>query len=87
MKVTIALDDPELYRAVKIEASRRDRSVREIGEEALAEWLERHEDEEDRAAAEVALAEYERDGGVAADEFFASMAAEVRSRYGSDGGA
>ncbi len=84
MKVTIALDDPELYRAIKIEAARTDRSIREIVEEALAEWLERHEDEDDRAAAEVALAEYQRDGGLAADEFFGTMAAEVRSRYGSD---
>jgi len=87
MKVTIAFDDAELYRAIKIEAARRDRSVREIVEEALAEWLERREDEDDRAAAQVALVEYDRDGGVPAEEFFGSMAAEVRARYGSDEGA
>lgn len=55
MKVTIDLD-PELYRAVKVEAARRDRSVREIVDEALGAWLERLEDAEDAAAAAEALA-------------------------------
>jgi len=84
MKVTIDLD-PELYRAVKVEAARADRSVREIVDEALAAWLERVEDTEDAAAAAEALAEYERDGGVAADEFFRTHAAETRATYGSSG--
>ena len=48
MKVTIDLADAELYRAVKVEAARSDRSVRDVVEEALREWLERREDEEDR---------------------------------------
>lgn len=82
MKVTIDLD-PELYRAVKVEAARADRSVREIVDEALAGWLERLEEAEDAAAAADALAEYERDGGVAADEFFQAHAAETRAAYGS----
>ena len=82
MKVTIDLD-PELYRAVKVEAARADRSVREIADEALAAWLERVEDTEDAAAAAEALAEYGRDGGVAADEFFRAHAAETRAAYRS----
>ena len=82
MKVTIDLD-PELYRAVKVEAARADRSVREIVEESLAAWLERLEDTEDAAAAAEALAEYEREGGVAAEEFFHAHAAETRATYGS----
>ncbi len=86
MKVTIDLD-PELYRAVKVEAARADRSVREIVDEALAGWLERLEDAEDAEAAAEALAEYERDGGVAAEEFFRAHAAETREAYGSPGGA
>ena len=84
MKVTIDLADAELYRAVKVEAARSDRSVRDVVEEALREWLERREDEEDRTGATEALAEYEREGGIAAEEFLQHMAAEVRSRYGSD---
>jgi predicted transcriptional regulator len=84
MKVTIDID-PELYRAVKVEAARADRSVREIVDEALTSWLERLEDAEDTAAATEALAEYEREGGVAADEFFRAHAAETRATYGSPG--
>jgi predicted transcriptional regulator len=89
VKVTIDLD-PDLYRAVKVEAARTDRSVRAIIDEALAAWLERSEDAEDAAAAAEALAEYERDGGVAADEFFRAHAAETRAAYvvaGGEGGA
>ena len=84
MKVTIDID-PELYRAVKVEAARGDRSVREIVEESLTAWLERLEDAEDATAAVEALAEYERDGGVAADEFFRAHAADTRATYGSSG--
>ncbi len=39
---------------------------------------------EDRASAEAALAEYQRDGGVAAETFFGSLAAETKEAYGSD---
>ena len=84
MKVTIDLD-PDLYRALKVEAARADRSVREVVDEALAAWLERLEEGEDVAAAAEALAEYERDGGVAADEFFRAHAAETRATYGTPG--
>ena len=83
MKVTIDLD-PDLYRAVKVEAARHDRSVREIVDEALAAWLDAAEADEDRASAAEALAEYRRDGGRAAEEFFGSLAAETQARYGSD---
>ncbi|HYN48097.1 MAG TPA: hypothetical protein VER83_04475 [Candidatus Nanopelagicales bacterium] len=82
MKVTIDLE-PELYRAVKVEAARAERSVREIVDEALTAWLERLEDAEDAAAAVEALAEYERDGGIVADEFFRAHAAETRATYAS----
>ena len=54
MKVTIDLDG-DIYRAVKVEAARSDRSVRDIVDEALAAWLEAAEDREDRESAEDAL--------------------------------
>lgn len=85
MKVTFDLVDAGLYRALKVEAARHDRSVREIVEEALVQWLERLEDEEDAAAATVALEEYERMGGRDADEVFGALAAETRARYGARG--
>ena len=83
MKVTLDLN-ADLYRAAKVEAARADRSVRDVVEEALTEWLERCEQAEDAAGAAEALAEYERDGGIAAEEFFRLHAAETRAAYGRD---
>jgi hypothetical protein len=83
MKVTIDLD-ADLYRAVKVEAARSDRSVRDIVDEAIAAWLEAAEDAEDRSSAAEALEEYRRDGGAAAESFLGSLASETKSTYGSD---
>jgi predicted transcriptional regulator len=85
VKVTIDLS-ADLYRAVKVEAARTDRSVREIVDEALEAWLALAEADEDRASAEAALVEYRRDGGEAAESFFGSLAAETKATYGSDEG-
>ena len=85
MKVTIDLD-PEVYRGVKVEAARMDRSVRDIVDEALHAWLESTEEREDRESAEAALTEYRRDGGEAASSVFGALAAETRATYGSDRG-
>ncbi|MBA2382235.1 MAG: ribbon-helix-helix protein, CopG family [Chloroflexi bacterium] len=83
MKATFELT-PELYRAIKVEAARTDRSVKDIVEEALERWLEAAEDAEDIAESKLALEEYERDGGaVEAGEFFAKLAAETKETYGS----
>lgn len=84
MKVTIDLD-PDRYRAVKVEAARTDRSVRDIVDEALEAWLDASESTEDRSSAGVALAEYRRDGGESAETFFGSLAAETQATYGSNG--
>ena len=85
MKITVDLDS-DLYRAIKVEAARTDRSVREIVADAISSWLERHEADEDRASAEAALEEYRRDGGTAAAEFFEHLAAEARATYGPTSG-
>lgn len=81
--MTIDLD-AELYRAVKVEAARTDRSVREIVDEALEAWIAATEASEDRASAEAALVEYRRDGGASAESFFGSLAAETKATYGPD---
>jgi len=83
MKVTIDLD-ADVYRAVKVEAARTDRSVRDIVDEALAAWLDAIEAAEDQASAAAALEEYRRDGGEAAEAFFGSLAAETKATYGAD---
>jgi hypothetical protein len=80
MKITVDLD-ADLYRAIKVEAARTDSSVRDLIAEALASWLDRREEAEDRASADSALAQYERDGGWAAAEFFENLAAEARATY------
>lgn len=84
MKVTIDLDS-EIYRAVKVEAARSGRSVRDIVDEALAAWLEAAEAAEDLASAEAAVVEYRRDGGAAAESFLGSLAAETQATYDRDG--
>ena len=83
MKVTIDVA-PDLYRAVKVEAARSDRSVREVVDEALAAWLEKAEEDEDRESAETALEEYRREGGESAEAFFHAHAAETKATYGAD---
>ena len=85
MKVTFDLD-PDLYRTLKVEAARTDRSVRDVVAEAIAGWLEHQEEAEDRASAAEALDEYQRDGGTAAAAFFEHLAAEARAEYGSERG-
>ncbi|HEY8868197.1 MAG TPA: hypothetical protein VIM30_02260 [Candidatus Limnocylindrales bacterium] len=84
MKVTLDIDSA-LYRAIKVEGARADRSVRDVVAEAIGDWLERREDEEDRASAAAAIEEYRRDGGTAAAEFFERHATETRAEYGPDG--
>lgn len=81
MKITLDLD-ADLYRAVKVEAARADRSVREVVAEALEGWLEAAEAAEDQASADEALAEYRRTGGVPAEQVFGHLAAETRATYG-----
>ena len=85
MKVTIDLSE-SLYRAIKVEAARSDRSVRQIVDEAIGAWLEAAEEREDRASAEAALEEYRRDGGEAAESFLGTLAAETAATYGADEG-
>jgi predicted DNA-binding protein len=83
MKITVDLD-LELYRAMKVEAARTDRTVRDVMAEALEAWLQRQEDAEDLALAQEALAEYEREGGISAAEYFEHLAAEARATYGAE---
>jgi hypothetical protein len=81
VKATFDIPD-DLYRAIRVEAARADRSIRDVVADALAEWLERQEEAEDAASASAALEEYRRDGGVAADEWFRQKAAETKATYG-----
>jgi len=83
MKITLDVN-ADLYRAVRVEAARADRSVRDVIAEAMTDWLEQAEEAEDRASAAEALDEYRRDGGMAAADFFEHLAAEAKAEYGTD---
>ena len=83
MKATFDLND-DLYRSIRVEAARADRSVREVVEEALEGWLVRAEEAEDQVSAADALAEYRRDGGESAEAWFGKAAAETKAAYGTD---
>ena len=82
MKVTIALSNDELYRAVRVRAAQSGRQIRDIVEEALEMWLTTREDEEDVRDSAEALAEYDQVGGIDADEYFRKMVAEKQVEYG-----
>jgi plasmid stability protein len=82
MKVTFDIDT-DLYRSLKVEAARADRSVRDVVADAIAAWLEHQEEAEDLASAADALAEYQRDGGTSAAAYFEHLAAEARAEYGT----
>ena len=68
-KLTVVLDEA-LYTATKVEAARRQMSVKELVADALEEWLEAREDRDLGPLMEEALAEYRTKGGVEARQFF-----------------
>ena len=74
-KMTVVIDD-DLYTAVKVEAARRNRPLKEIVSEALSEWLEVQEDLELGPIIEEARRELREEGGIEAKEFFRQLEAE-----------
>ncbi len=77
-KMTVMLDD-DLYTATKVEAARRNRTLKDVVAEALREWLEVQEDLELAPLIEEAMAEYREKGGIEAEEFFRQLKAERKS--------
>jgi len=78
-KLTVVLQD-EVYTAVKVEAARRSRLLKDIVAQALVEWLEVQEDLELTPLIAEARAEYEQEGGIPADEFFRQLKEERRRK-------
>ena len=72
-RMTVIFEDEALYTALKVEAVRKGRHAKDIVAEAVSEWLEAREDEELRAGLEEARHEWERQGGVEANEFFRGL--------------
>ena len=69
-RMTVIFDDESLYTALKVEAVRTGRHAKDIIADAVSDWLEAREDEELRDGLEEARQEWERQGGVEANEFF-----------------
>ena len=71
--MTVLFEDEALYTAVKVEAARRNLSLKDMVTEALREWLEDQEDTELLPALEAARAEWREKGGTEAQEFFRQL--------------
>jgi len=82
-KVTVVFDDDELYKAIKVEAAKRMRPIKELIAEALELWLEIQEEREDLADYRARMAEYRKEGGVPWGYVKARMRAIVSQRQGS----
>lgn len=72
-RMTLLFEDEELYTAVKVEAARRNRPLKDLVTEVLREWLAAQEDAEWLPAIEAARAEWRAQGGVEAGEFFGHL--------------
>ena len=72
-RMTIVFDNEDLYDALKEEAVRRGRPAKDIVAEAVQEWLEVREDEGLQADLAPARAEWQRLGGIEAQEFFQQL--------------
>ena len=72
-RMTVVFDDEELYTALKVAAAQKGCYAKDIVAEAVSEWLEAREDEELRVGLEEARQEWERLGGIEADEFFGDL--------------
>ncbi|HEX5501912.1 MAG TPA: hypothetical protein VFW96_04785 [Thermomicrobiales bacterium] len=75
-RLTVDLGDRQLYRAIRHAAIERDQPVRRIVVEALREWLERQEEEDDLSA----IAEVEDDLTVPWDDVREEMRAAREGR-------
>jgi hypothetical protein len=78
-RLTIVLDDDELYAAVTAEATRLHRPLKDVVAEALREWLEALEDAELIPLVEESRADWEKHGGIEASELFRQLDAEAQS--------
>ncbi|HLF07736.1 MAG TPA: hypothetical protein VI789_00085, partial [Dehalococcoidia bacterium] len=72
-KMTVLFEDEELYTAIKVEAAKRNRLLKDLVTQALREWLEAQEDAELLPVAEAARAEWKEKGGIEAGEFFREL--------------
>ena len=79
-KMTVLFEDEELYTAVKVEAARRNRPLKDLVTDILREWLEEQEDAELLPLIDEARKEYEEKGGRSWDEVEREIEEEISRR-------
>lgn len=82
-RMTVIFEDEALYTAVKVEATRRNKPLKELVPEILKEWLEEQEDIELLPAIEAARGEWREKGGIEAGEFFRQLRGEEKDSTGA----
>ena len=75
-RMTVVFEDEALYTAVKVEAAKRNRPLKDLVTDVLREWLEQQEDAELLPLIEASEAEWRQHGGVEAGEFFRQLREE-----------
>ena len=79
-KLTIIINDDELYSALEDEAASSNRTVEEVAIDAIKLWkMDSELDAEERVEVEAAIKDWKKNGGVEAGAFFDSLRNEERS--------
>ena len=78
-RMTVIFEDEGLYTAIKVEAARRNRALKDLVTEAVREWLANQEDLELRPTIAAAREEWREKGGIEASEFFQKLEEEDRA--------
>lgn len=79
-RMAVVFEDDELYTAVKVEAARRNRPLKDLVTEILQERLETQEDKELLPILDEARKEYQEKGGIEAGEFFRQLREEEAAK-------
>lgn len=79
-RMTVLFEDEELYTAIKVEAARRNRPLKELVTDALREWIEAQEDTELLADIDAAREEWHEQGGLEAEAVFRTLRDQERRR-------
>ena len=73
-QLVLNIDDDDLFSRLEVESERRGKPVQDLVLEALDWWMQAMEVAQDIADSEIALEEYELEGGIDAFEYFQERA-------------
>ncbi|MGH2457686.1 MAG: hypothetical protein ACRDIY_02335 [Chloroflexota bacterium] len=78
-RMTVIFEDEGLYTAIKVEAARRNRALKDLVTEAVREWLANQEDLDLLPILAAARKEWREKGGIEASEFFRKLEEDDRA--------